>query len=199
MDRIRACLLAGVLLTAACTTHRAAVSTPAPVSNTEYIDLEPGWRAVTPLGKSGDFRLRYRELAVEGNTLTLEVDEFQGYEVSHYSVEGQGRRIRLRFTDAEAFREGSAKREARPVVPLFRIPPSTRFLRLVYLTRVSAADHNMAVIASRTPEELDALTRAARTNDKTCGIDARCSWIPTGIAVRPERKLAGSDQWTPVR
>jgi hypothetical protein len=63
------------------------------------------------------------------------------------------------------------------------------YLRLIYLIRISQADHNMAVVAARKIDALDAITRQVQTNPaEGCKVDQRasCAWVPDGIAVRAE-------------
>jgi hypothetical protein len=63
---------------------------------------------------------------------------------------------------------------------------------LIYLIRVSAADHNMAIAAAASIEDLEELTQRIRDNPASCenGGKTYCSWVPAGIAVRPETRQA---------
>ncbi len=161
--------------------------------NSDYIDIRAGWRltAVTPILKSGGYVLKSLDRQNSGNTITLSADsDFLGYEVSHYAVRGQrGGRVRVEFSSAEITRDGKTLPQSQPIVPLFQLARRINFLRLIYLIRISQADHNMAVVVASRLDALDALTRQVQADPMDgCKVsrDASCSWIPEGIAVRPE-------------
>ena len=170
------------------------------VADSSYIDLEPGWRlrVVTPLLKSGGYRLNPGAAQVNGHTVTITAGtDFLGYETACYAVTA---RHGIRFLSAETTRNGTTVPQPRPVARLFQLPPEMRRTRLIYLLRVSRTDHDMAVVAARNAAALDALTRRVLANPaESCrsGRDAACEWIPAGIAVVPEvrRKAA----WVPAR
>src|ERR1035438_2363086 len=140
-----ACLALASLL-AACTARH----THAPVAAVQpigpsYIDLEPGWRlrVVTPILKSGGYRLKPTGETSGGNTVTLSVgDDFLGYEVAYYAVKA---RNGVEFVSAETTRDGRTTPQPQPVAHLFQLPRGVRHVRLIYLVRVSQADHDMAV------------------------------------------------------
>ena len=157
-------------------------------------------RVVTPILKSGGYRLKAQPSASgpEVATLSLAVrSDFLGYEVAYYAVGS-----RVTFTLAEVHRQVDKKdtvtAEERPLVPLFQLPREARCVRLIYLVRVSEADHDMAVVAARKKEDLDPLTALVRANPSACRNVGRtfCSWIPDGIAVTPERRVG--EQWAPA-
>ena len=164
----------------------AARKAPAPAGandRSDYIDLQPGWRlrVVTPVLKSG------------------------GYELAYYAVRSRsGTGVRLEFLSAEITEEGQKSARSRPLTPLFQLPSGAKYVRLIFLTRVSRADHDMAVIAARESEALDGLTRRV-LDDPTgeCKSEDRtyCSWVPRGIAVAPElqKTVDGVGQWVPAR
>jgi hypothetical protein len=170
----------------------------------DYIDLQPGWRltVVTPILKSGGYQLDTSEQQITGKTVTLAAGtDFIGYEVAHYSVQARwGGGVRVRFNSAEVTKEGETESQSRSIVPLFRSMRSARFVRLIYVIRISRADHNMAVAAANDPDALDELTRQVQASPSNgCKIGKRtfCSWIPEGIAVRPEvmRLVDGNPKW----
>lgn len=72
------------------------------------------------------------------------------------------------------------------------LPMQTEHIRLVYLMRVSEADHNMAIIASRRFDALNVFTKKFEKNPNACAISNRvfCAWVPAGIALRPEKSEA---------
>lgn len=183
------------------------VRAPAPVVQPigpSYIDLEPGWRlrVVTPILKSGGYRLKATGETSGGNSVTLSVgDDFLGYEVAYYAVRA---RDGVGFVSAEITRDGHITPQPQPVAHLFQLPRGVRHVRLIYLVRVSQADHDMAVAAAKDMGDLEALTRRVEADpvgECHSGQDAFCGWIPAGIAVVPERQetIGGAVQWVPAR
>jgi hypothetical protein len=203
-----AALLSGALLVAlnGCASRTARIpANPAPAAGPRYyVDLEPGWRlrVVTPILKSGGYKPK---LEGEPGATTLKTGaDFLGYEIAHYAVEARSRSgERLVFTAAEVHNKDGVVAAVRPIVPLFRLPDKARYVRLIYLVRVSEADHDMAVVAANKRDALDPLTARVRAHPETCrsrrGIF--CAWIPDGIAVTPEMRdtAAGAEQWAPAR
>jgi hypothetical protein len=183
------------------------VPAPAPQPGT-YIDLQPEWRVrvVIPILKSGGYVLK--ELATEtvGKTVTVDTGgDFLGYEIAYYTVQGRrGGGVRIDFASAEGTRNGVTASETKSIAPLFQLPRRARYVRLIYLIRVSQVDHDMAVVAARDIGSLNALTLRVQANPgEACrdGRDESCSWVPQGIAVRPEveRNFGGVATWTPAR
>jgi hypothetical protein len=183
--------------------------TPAPAAaiqpvNPGYIDLEPGWRlrVVTPILKSGGYRLNFTDETTSVNTITLSPgDDFLGYEVAYYAVKA---RHGLEFASAETTREGRTAPQRHPVAHLFQLPRGARHVRLIYLVRASRADHDMAVAAAKDMDALDALTRRVLANPMDAcdvGGGAFCAWIPAGIAVVPQipKTIDGATEWVPAR
>lgn len=172
--------------------------------NNDYIDVQPGWRltVVTPILKSGGYVLKTQDRQASNNTFTLSTGtDFVGYEVAHYAAKGQrGGRVRVEFDSAEVTKEGQTLPQPQSIAPLFQVAQQTNYLRLIYMTRISQADHNMAVVTASKLDALDALTRQVLTNPaEACKIDRRasCAWIPEGIAVRAEvrRTADGVEKW----
>ncbi len=161
------------------------VATP----SNEYIDLRPGQRlrAVTPILRSGGYHLRPSNPTPPGATITIETDgEFLGYEQAFYDV-APG--LRISFSSAETIIDGISRPQSAPLVPLFPLPGrGAQQVRLLYLVRSSAADHNMAILSAPDLSRLQSLTAAVRANpSKGCVSSKRlyCAWIPPGIALRP--------------
>jgi len=161
---------------------------------TTYIDLEPGWRlrVVTPILKSGSFQVTSLRQETTGNTISLSAgDDFLGYETAYYAVKaGPEGGIQIIFRSAEITKENATEYQARPLVRLFDLPGWARFVRLIYLTRASEADHDMAIVAASEKEFLEPATRRVQA-DPIAGCETerrtRCSWVPAGISVRPEK------------
>jgi hypothetical protein len=87
--------------------------------------------------------------------------------------------------------------QLRARAPLFQLPPEATLVRLIYLTRVSDSDHDMAVAAAGDIRALNRLTREVQAAPGVCrsGAGTYCAWVPSGIAIRPEM-LAGD--WVPA-
>lgn len=180
-------------------------ATPAVSANNDYLDIQAGWRltAVTPILKSGGYVLKTPDKLTSGsNGFTLSAGtDFEGYEVAHYEVKAQsGGRVRVEFNSAEVTKEGKTLPQPQSIAPLFQMARRATYLRLIYLIRISQADHNMAVVAARNIDALDAMTRQVQTNPaEGCKVDQRasCAWVPDGIAVRAEvlKTVDGIGKW----
>lgn len=163
------------------------------VSDNSYVDLEPGakLRIVVPLLKSGGYKPAIKAQHTEGNALYFSAKDLIGYESSQYSVTGKrDGAVRLEFVSAESTRDGKTIEEASaPDLP-FGLPRRRARIRLIYLVRVSEADHNMAIVAARRLDLLNAFTKRLQANLTSCEDEGElfCSWVPAGIAVRPEEK-----------
>ncbi len=189
-----------------CAAHKAPTSALPPSVHRGYVDLEPGWRirVVTPILKSGKFIVHAEAVQSSGNEIVVKAsDDFIGYEIAYYSVKAQaGGGIFIRFSSAETVKDGKAAKQPRPLVPLFDLPANMRFVRLVFLLRVSEADHDQGILAAASLAELDALTQRVQAEpEKNCTTapEAFCSWIPRGIAAQPEkRNPARRNEWVAV-
>jgi hypothetical protein len=207
MSRCFTLLAAIIVVAAGCSSRHITTSIPPSdnSNNREYIDLQAGWRlrAIIPMGTSGDYKLKFKESSTSAFTVELAEGEFKGYELSYYTIEARtGGGVRIHFSSAELMKDGKSFPLVRSVRPLFAHPGRARFVRLVYLTRVSEADHDMAVIASESAEGLDTWTKTVQKNESgRCGAQSggRCTFIPAGIAVRPEKLRASDGVWVPAR
>src|SRR5882757_4847722 len=103
------CCLA--LLLVGCATRRSHPAT-AGINNgsSGYVDLQPGWwiRVVTPVLKSGGYKLQFKGEQQEGNKIVVSAgDDFVGYETSYYSVkERKGGGVRVKFSSAAITKQG---------------------------------------------------------------------------------------------
>lgn len=169
----------------------AAPSNPTTPDNS-YIDLQPGWtlRVVVPLLKPGATDPHDRVLQTNGNTLTIRSKDLIGYQTSIYAVEGKKKGVEIEFASAETTREGKTTPEPSPPTLPFQLPRKAGHIRLIYLVRVSEADHNMAIVASKHLEALNAFTARLKANPNICkpAGEISCLWVPVGIAVRPEQE-----------
>jgi len=154
----------------------------------DYLDLQPGWKleVITPVLRSGGFQLRPK--AVQSSSSTVDLvggPDFIGYESSYYVVRlRKAGEVSVEFRSAQMHKDGKTGRQARPRVLLFSLPPGTKYVRLMYLLRLSQADHDMAVVSGSSVDDLEVRTNSVR-NDPAHGCTApNCYWIPAGIAVR---------------
>jgi hypothetical protein len=161
-------------------------------SDNSYLDLQGGssLKIVMPLLKSGGFRADLRRQEINGNTISLTAADLTGYITLNYAVAGRNGVVRLRFIAAQKTQEGQTVPVSAPPALPFDLPRRPEHVRLVYLVRVSQADHNMAIVASRHPESLKAFTARLKEDPGICKTDNEifCSWVPAGIAVRPEKQ-----------
>lgn len=173
---------------------------PPPSLTPNHIDIQTGWRlrVITPILKSGGYLVKTTEASTTGNTITLATTpDFTGYETAYYAATPTG----IKFESATMHRDGHASPQAKPVATLFKIPNRMRFTRLVYVARLSKADHEMAVLAARDFADLAVFTAAVLAQPTGCVGDKRryCEWIPAGIAVRPEKPASNSEEWIAAR
>jgi hypothetical protein len=188
---------------AGCAAHRATPEPPT-LEDAAYIDLKPGWRlrVVTPILKSGGYQLPRSIPETSGGSMAVSAPDFIGFETAYYSVSNpDDGGVRIEFLSATITKGEDLSPHLRPLVPLFGLPAGIRFVRLIYLTRSSQRDHDMAVVASDQQYRLDAFTSEVQSDPGTC--EARsglfCTWVPAGLAVRPELQKPGSTEWIPAR
>ena len=196
VSRFFGCLVV-LLIMPGCSHRQIRPSMPTDVARTDnsYLDLEPGWelRVVVPLLKSGGFHVHDLSAPANNSTLSASSEDFIGYRVFHYTISGRTNSVvRLKFLSAEVTRNGATIVEPHPPALPFALPTQTGHIRLVYLVRVSEADHNMAIIASRRLEALNVFTKQFEKNPNACAIsnEVFCAWVPAGIALRPEKSEA---------
>jgi hypothetical protein len=155
---------------------------------------------VVPILKSGGYRLPSLQLNGQ-NAGSLKVGpDFVGYENDYYAVVKNGGGVRTEFRFAEVVKDGNTTPQSLPLVSLFNLPANMRYVRLIFLVRVSNADHDMAIAAAADPKALAAITRRVQANpDAGCasGVDSFCAWVPPGIAVRPQKRAIadGKADW----
>jgi hypothetical protein len=158
-----------------------------------YIDLQPGWtiRVVFPLLRSGGYVLpSMQQESTIGNTVEMKASsDFIGFEKDFYKVKLQrNSAIAIHFLHAEVWENNRTDRRSQPALQLFPSANDSNYIRLVYLTRGSVADHDMAIISAISTNSRDRLTqnvisRAECKSDET----ASCAWVPKGVAVDPQR------------
>lgn len=169
---------------------------PVPPTNRGYVDLEPGWRVkvVTPILKSGEFLLS--EQAIRTNKAG---PDFVGYELAYYSVDRRtDGGVSIRVASVERFIGGQRAKARQPLARLFEFPRNERFVRLLFFTRVSEADHDEGILAAASMQELVQATRYVLADpEANCRTDEGifCSWIPRGIAAQAEKRTADGKNW----
>ena len=142
-----------------------------------------------PLLKDGESKLVTGSQRQNGGTIVLSAGNLVGYQTSYYFVEGRSKgRVRLRFIGAQVTLDGKAATlTTEPRLP-FVLPQSAQHIRLIYYIRNSESDHNMAIAASSEMESLAAFTKRLENDPSVCGSPGPvfCSWVPAGVALRPE-------------
>jgi hypothetical protein len=159
-----------------------------------YVDLGPHHRlkVVSPIFREGapPGASSLEATSISGNNRTLTVDvktsaDFLGYENAWFSVEPRPDRIGVRFVAgaAELHVAGKVTEEAQSRFNYFRFATDAAYFRLFYLTRLSGADHDIAILSAHTRAELDERT----ANAEKCGTPAepQCILVPKEVAVVP--------------
>jgi hypothetical protein len=190
----------------ACLRHVPAVE-PTPTRVRTSVDLHPGWRirVVTPVLKSGRYIADFKETLSTSGAIELSAgDDFIGYETSYYRVSHAAQSgVYVEFMSSTVTLEGKESQKSQPIVRLFQMPRDARHVRLLFLTRVSRADHNQAILGAAELDELDRLTELVEAdpaaNCRPQPNNAYCEWIPEGIAVRAEKPdPAHRRNWIPA-
>lgn len=161
-------------------------------NDNSYMDLEPGWRlrVVVPLLKSGGFRVATEPEQSDSNTITASAADLIGYQTAYYAIKGKGSRgVQLEFASGETTTAGkTVPQQSRPILP-FEFPLGAEHIRLIYFVRVSQSDHNMAIVAAKRINSLKAFSAQLKAKPAACVSNKEifCTWVPAGIAVRPEK------------
>jgi hypothetical protein len=184
--------LAVVLVLVGCARHTPA-SPPVIDSRTTgergYIDLQAGevLRVVVPILRSGAYVLPDSSFEQHGNTITVhDKGDFIGFERDYYDVRHNGAGIRVQFRNAEVTENGKMRVQHKAALPLIAEFERFRHVRMVLLQRVSAVDHDQALVGANDPGVLEQLTRDVQ-NHAGCGAQngGLCRWVPVGISVQP--------------
>jgi hypothetical protein len=140
---------------------RAAETPRASMPHPEFVDVPPGSKlqVVIPILRSGGFIVPSVRRPGTNNTLSIETGgDFLGYERAHYRAMPREGGVRIRYVRSEVWEKGKTSTRRSPRLDLFSEAASARYVRLIYLVRLSLADHNMAIIASNDPATLVALS-----------------------------------------
>lgn len=128
----------------------------------------------------------------DGGLAFTTTDDFVGYETCSYAVKARsGGGVRIKFISAGVTTQGKTTSRHRPLVPLFESADDVRFVRLVYMVRVSQTDHDMAIVAASDPKRLNNLTESVLAHPaeacRTTSVGI-CEWVPRGIGVHTDAK-----------
>lgn len=175
-----------LLLPSACSYRDRTKATLAPPP-IDFLDLKPGStvQVVVPLTRSGSYVLpSIRQSKPDDLEINTDSD-FIGYQRIVYKVVARGDGgVQVRFKHATDWRNGKTSTAGVLRLYLFEDLAGHRYFRLVFLTRESQADHNMAIVAASDPGSLRALTEGV-VQRAVCPADATaiCRWVPEGVAV----------------
>lgn len=193
-------LAVAALILASCANkaHAPVAAGPAvkwPVKSPDFVDLLPDWhvREITPIFASGGFVAKAGSEKQEGLTITISGSDFQGYETAMYSLKPRpGGGVDAKLESVETNKAGQITKEVKPRVLLFQFPRRVRYIRLLYLLRVSTVDHNMAMLGSNDVDQLNELTKQVQSDSANCKDLRRayCRWVPQGIAVNAGATVA---------
>lgn len=185
-------LVSLLFVTAACSPKRiSSIASPAlPANDKSYEDLVPGGRIriIVPLGNKVDVIQQGSTDVVSGRA-EITVQGVVGFRTVYYRVVGtQKKKVKLEFESSYTSRDGTTVQDPeRPELP-FKLPSGSKHVRLVYMVRLSSADHNMAILASKYIGDLNAFTARFQDDPTVCDQrgEVQCAWVPAGVAVRPE-------------
>ena len=188
-----AALFLVVALQAGCAarTYRPPEPAPAPVQpmNSDFVELRPGNTVVVviPILRSGGYILPSLRTQAKTGAERIEAGpDFVGYEQDFYTVKRASNGVRVRFSRGLVWRNGEVQQVHAPRVALFEHIENRR-VRLVFLMRVSDADHDMAIVSSDDLPTLNDITSQVTAQaDCRSSRNGTCTWVPKGIAVRPE-------------
>ena len=101
-----------------------------------------------------------------------------GYEESWYSIEStRDGVLRASLERTTLFQDGEGKELQQPTVTRFRLVPESRFVRMIYFTRVAdASDHDVLIVSAARRSELEDRSRKVRENPSTCNASRAVDW-----------------------
>lgn len=177
-----------------------------------YVDVGPEHRlkVVGPIMREGAppgaSAIASPSAQVAGNdgklTVTLRTSkDFLGYETAWFGIQPLAGRpgARIVLLSVEDNVGGKLTHPTKPQLDYFQFPADAAFYRLFYLTRISKADHDIAVLAAPTQAELEELTQRFAADPEICGMIAgRCILIPRESAVVPHIVVTAAGSEIPV-
>ncbi|HYL77860.1 MAG TPA: hypothetical protein VEU96_26850 [Bryobacteraceae bacterium] len=177
-----------------------------------YVDVGPEHRlkVVGPILREGAppgaSAISSAAAPVAGNdgklTVTLHSSkDFLGYETAWFGIQPLADRpgARIVALSTEDNLGGKLTHPSKPQLDYFQFPADAAFYRLFYLTRISRADHDIAVLAAPTQAELEELTQRFAADPEICAsIAGRCILIPRESAVVPHIVVTAAGSEIPV-
>jgi len=175
-----------------------------------YVDLGPHNRlkVVSPILREGAPKgasaLETKTTPAGENKINVEVKtsaDFLGYEMAWWNLEARpGGGVHFAPGPAEAQIQGKSTQEARSRFDYFHFAPEAAYFRLFFLTRISTADHDIAILSARNATRLDEETKALNQNPSDCGKPAMpmCILVPQEVAVVPHIVMTVNGKETPV-
>lgn len=124
-------------------------------------------------------------------TIELDPSTLFGFERSHYAVEATG----LRWVESMRNLNGNETKADAPLLTTFTGKSRKQKMRLLFLTRGSDLNYNMALLRAKDAKAMEAFTQKVRQAPATACV-GECIWVPPGVAARPE-KPAGQN-WVPA-
>jgi hypothetical protein len=172
-----------LLLLCGCAARRVPVSQDeAEALNPSFLEIQPGTRlrVITPVLKSGGYVAKTLTEITPGDPFNLRVgNDYIGYADDYYLAKPHGVGVRIEFQSADIVKEGKSTPQSQPTLNLFRFSLQMRFIRLVYLVRVSGADHNTAIVAGQTQADVESATSRLQS-DPLWAVNATCTLIACG-------------------
>lgn len=143
-------------------------------------------QVVIPILRSGGYVLPSLKAEGSGGSQTVEAgSDFLGYERDFYSVSREGTGVRVQFRRGQVWENGKMHSTHSPRLRFF--VNGSRHVRLVFLTRLSNADHDMAIVSSDDPAALAVAAREITAHGQCLdSAEVQCTWVPNGVAVTPE-------------
>jgi len=126
--------------------------------------------------------------------------ELLGYETAWFGIQPLSGKpgSRIVFLTAEDNMSGKVSNPEKPRVDYFHFAPDSAYYRLFYLTRISRADHDLAVLAAPTKAELEDRTRRFAADPDVCASIGSCVLIPRESAVVPHILVSAAGKETAV-
>jgi hypothetical protein len=172
------------------------------VLTTGYVDLGPEYRlkVLGPILRSGAGPVAS---AIEPSSsepsrgarrsrranIDMRAADFLGFETAWFEIKPNVNEAgaQIAFLSAEDNTAGKITRQSAPHLDYFKFEDGAAYYRLFYLTRISAADHNIAVMAAPTKGDLEEQTKRFVADPSFCtGATSRmCVFIPDLVAVQP--------------
>ncbi|HEV2687721.1 MAG TPA: hypothetical protein VGV35_04180 [Bryobacteraceae bacterium] len=177
-----------------------------------YMDLGPEYRlkVVGPILREGappgaSAIGSAQTTSGDGGKLTVEMHaskDFLGYETAWFGIQPFAGRpgAQIVFLSAEDNMQGKPSPANKPRLDYFKFSPDAAYYRLFYLTRISQADHDLAVLTAPTRAELEEQTRRFAADPSICSSTAAgsCVLIPRESAVVPHIIVTAAGSEIPV-